>query len=150
MKSKWIVSLSDGSTYSEDKPLEPLDCSPWLNLVDLVLSEDLEVRHIKGVVNGIVFNSPTFGAIGQFHNDGKAHRLFVAHRQVLVYGGPKRNIGYLDISYQVGDDKTGCRHHIIIQEDTCESWQATTKLGEHTDKFINTWCETHHNGKRWR
>lgn len=152
MKSKWVVSLNNGETFSEDKPIGNPGRSPWLNLVDYILKENLEVRHIKAIVNGITFNSPTFGALGKYPNKGGAHSLWVGHRAALLIGSSRGNMqeNCLDISYLVGEGKDASRHHLIIDEDTCESWQSTEGIVNGTDKFIVNYCERFHDGKKWK
>jgi len=136
MKSKWIASLSNGETIDELKnPVGDPKRSPFLNLVDYIKEKKLQIRHIKIIVNSIEYNSPTVGSVGRFSSLG-VRGLWVARRQIFIYGSNFPEESYIDFSYSDG----AFRHHLIINENSNQSWQSTSPLDSGTNLFIKEYC----------
>lgn len=126
MKSKWIASLSDGQTIDELKGFDGNKIR-WVELVKYIQDNDLELRHVKLVVNGIEYNAPTFNTVGRFNNHGNLRGAWICRRmQYSPMSIHAREDNYIDMSYFDGQ----IRHHIIINEDTNVSWQSTSSTEE--------------------
>lgn len=125
MAGKWVIALSNGETIDETKFVgQDKTKSIWVNFLHYVSSNNLQIRHVKLVVNGIEYHSPTFGADGRFNNDAKAHGFWVNRRAIytLLGGGGQQDV--IEMSWRVGD----YRHHLIVDEKSNITWTSTTSI----------------------
>ena len=141
MKSKWVVSFSNGEVIPENKVSELVvnsEKSGWLRVVDYCKENGVEITHVKGIVNGIEYHLPTYNATGRFSNDGNVKSFWAARRFVrmmgLITGGGEEK--WLDLSYSDG----AFRHHLLINEQTNGCWTSVTKLDEGLSKSIFDIC----------
>jgi len=140
MNAKWIVSLSNGETLDEAKNVGDVKRSPWLNLVDYVLSKNLEVRHVKIICNGIEYNSPTYNSSGRFSNVGNVSSFWVARRDTLTMGNQNPENSYIELSYS----DNYLRHHLVIDVYSNQCWQSTSDLDKGVSLFISQYS-----GGKW-
>ena len=143
MRSKWVVSLSNGESWPEDQNVGDVTRSPWLNLVEYIKNNNLEVRHIKLIVNGIEYNSPTYNAGGRFNNAANVGSFWVARRRSLEMGtgiACQKQDDYIEYSYSDGY----FRHHFIVDVRSNNSWAEITKLDEGLNLSV-----IHFGGENW-
>lgn len=138
MKSKWVVSLSDGTVVPENKVSELVvnsDRSGWLRVVDYCREKNTTITHLKGIVNGIEYHLPTYNAVGRFSNDGDAQSFWAARRFMRMMGlfAGNSDETWLDLSYSDGH----FRHHLLVNEKTNGCWTSITKLDEGLSKSIS-------------
>ena len=134
-KSKWIASLSNGETISEDHDLGIKGAlSPWRNFMNYVKENKLEIRAVRLVVNGVHYHSPSFNCQGRFENDGHACAFWVARRAIMtIVGNVPVSTDVIELSYRIND----VRHHLVVDENSNMCWIATSKTDKNgIDEFI--------------
>lgn len=110
MRSKWLVSLSDGQTMREDVMLEKDSSrSAWLQLRDYLLeNKDKCITSIQLIINGYVYNTPNI--VHPKVNDGHPRHLFFHKRSDLIFAGGNEKDEYYGFSYRVDN----YRHYLWI------------------------------------
>jgi hypothetical protein len=111
MRSKWLVSLSDGQTIREDKLLEEKpEISAWLRLKEYLLeNKDKHITSIQLIVNGYIYNTPNI--VNPKANDGNPCHLFFHKKSDFVFIGDVSKDEYYGFSYRIG----AYRHYLWVK-----------------------------------
>jgi len=125
MNNKWIVSLSDGQQISEDTLQNSLkekgsSLSPWNYLLGYLKDNpSKEITHIKLIVNGKTYNSPSKSKNARFENDIYPDDFWVCRKlSIIGITGPSTQKDYISFSYRLGE----YRHYLWIDVQTNETY----------------------------
>ena len=92
---KWICSLSDGSTVSQDdfigKEHNGAKISPWSAFLKHIKEKGLGITSMRLQINGITHTSPSFSNKAKFGSNGVAPN-FKDEQWIAWRGGYEQNI----------------------------------------------------------